>query len=226
MSMRKYSSEDKLRILQVVESNKYTLDEIASMYSVNISTIKDWRYKFHKYGAASLTKVTTQKKYSGSLKYAAIEDFLSGQYSLREITRKYEISDKNVLRNWIQKYNGHREIRTSSKGMKHSMTKGRSTTHEERIAIVLYCLSNQKDYQRAVEAYDVSYQQIYSWVRKYENDGEEGLADKRGKRKPNQELTPEEIAKREMQKLQQENERLRAENEFLKKLDQLERRWT
>ena len=28
--------------------------------------------------------------------------------------------------------------------------------------------------------YDVSYSQVYSWVKKYDSDGEEGLVDKRG----------------------------------------------
>jgi transposase len=224
VSRSKFSAEDKLEILTVVESGKYSLDEIASMYSVDKSTIKTWRYNLEHYGAASLSEATTSKRYSVELKNAAIEDFLSDQYSLREIARKYEISDKGVLRRWIQKYNEHREIKAGSKGMSHSMTKGRSTTLKERIDIVLYCLSNQKDYRRAAEAYDVSYQQVYSWVRKYEVDGEEALKDGRGTKKPEPELSPEDKTNREMKKLQRENERLRAENEFLKKLEELERR--
>ena len=48
------------------------------------------------------------------------------------------------------------------------MTKGRSTTLEERIEIVGYCIANGKDYGATVEKYGVSYQQIYSWVRKYQ----------------------------------------------------------
>ncbi|MCD8117386.1 MAG: IS3 family transposase [Oscillospiraceae bacterium] len=40
-----------------------------------------------------------------------------------------------------------------------------------------------------VEQYGVSYQQIYSWVRKYELKGIEGLADGRGRTKPESEMT-------------------------------------
>ena len=104
------------------------------------------------------------------------------------------------------------------------MTKGRKTTWEERIEIVLYCLENDKNYQKAAEIYEVSYQQVYQWVRKYEDGGDEALRDKRGRKKEEAELSPEEKMKLEMKKLERENERLRAENAFLKKLEEIERR--
>ena len=63
------------------------------------------------------------------------------------------------------------------------MTKGRKTTWEERIQIVLDCLGNGKDYQEAANTYHVSYQQVYQWVKKYEDGGDEALKDKRGRKK-------------------------------------------
>lgn len=65
---------------------------------------------------------------------------------------------------------------------------------------------------------------MYQWVKKYEDGGDEALKDKRGRKKVEVELTPEEKMKLEMKKLERENERLRAENLFLKKLEELERR--
>jgi transposase len=104
------------------------------------------------------------------------------------------------------------------------MTTGRKTTLDERIQIVLYCLENGKDYQKAAETFRVSYQQAYQWVKKYEDGSEEALKDKRGKKKEEAELSPEQKMKLEMQRLARENERLRAENAFLKKLEEIERR--
>ena len=104
------------------------------------------------------------------------------------------------------------------------MTKGRNTTLNERKEIVLYCLENGKDYQRAAETFQVSYQQVYQWVKKYEDGGEEALQDKRGKKKEEVELSPDQKMKLEMKRLERENERLRAENAFLKKLEAIERR--
>ncbi|MCM1989281.1 helix-turn-helix domain-containing protein [Oceanirhabdus seepicola] len=72
--------------------------------------------------------------------------------------------------------------------------------------------------------YQVSYQQVYQWVKKYESGGEDALKDRRGRNKVEEELTPEERMNLEMKKLKEENEKLKAENAFLKKLEELERR--
>ena len=101
------------------------------------------------------------------------------------------------------------------------MTKGRKTTQEERAQIVAFCIEHGKDYALTVEKYQVSYQQIYSWVRKYESSGVDGLVDRRGKAKAEDELT-------EVERLQQENRMLQAklkdkemEIALLKKLREL-----
>ncbi|MEK3887167.1 hypothetical protein [Bacillus sp. FSL K6-3431] len=59
---------------------------------------------------------------------------------------------------------------------------------------------------------------------KYEIGGDEALRDKRGQNKTEEELSPEEKIKLEMKRLEKENERLRAENAFLKKVEEIERR--
>ena len=69
------------------------------------------------------------------------------------------------------------------------MTKGKKTTQQERVEIVAFCLEHGKDYLLTVEQFGVSYQQIYSWVRKYEGKGIDGLADGRGRTKPESEMT-------------------------------------
>ncbi|MFD1448989.1 helix-turn-helix domain-containing protein [Oceanobacillus profundus] len=103
------------------------------------------------------------------------------------------------------------------------MTKGRKTTWEERIEIAVYCLENEKDYQEATDKYKVSYQQVYQWVKKYETKGVEVLKDNRGRTRSESELSQEEKNKLEMKRLEFENERLRAELAYLKKLEKIER---
>lgn len=72
-----------------------------------------------------------------------------------------------------------------------------------------------------IETYKVSYQQIYSWAKKYDEKGVQGLVDRRGKSKPEEELT-------EADRLRQENKILQAkikdqemEIAILKKLREL-----
>lgn len=105
------------------------------------------------------------------------------------------------------------------------MNRGRKTTYEERLEIVQYCLDNDNNYQESAELYQVSYQQVYSWVRKYNEGGEKALHDRRGKVKEEAKLTEVDRLKFEVRKLQKVNNRLELENKFLKKLEELEKRY-
>jgi transposase-like protein len=224
MSKRVHSLEDKIRIIKALEEGSHSISELESIYNVHNVSIYDWIYKYEKYGVDGLKESSTWRRFSKELKQDAVKDYLSGDFSIREVTRKYEIPSTSTLRRWIKKYNSHRELKDTSKERTSSMTKGRKTTWNERIQIVLDCLGNGKDYQVTSETHNVSYQQVYQWVKKYVDGGEEALKDKRGRKKEEVELTSEEKIQLQMKKLERENERLRAENLFLKKLEEIERR--
>ena len=90
----------------------------------------------------------------------------------------------------------------------------RKTTIEERKNIVEYCLSHNRDYKGTASLYNVSYSQVYSWVRKYDATGDEGLSDKRGRHKTDDEVD-------ELERLRRENKRLKRqleENDMLVQL--------
>lgn len=224
MARSKYTKDEKLVILNLYYDGQYSLNELASMFNLFSQTIVDWKDKYEMNGEVALEEATSWKPYTKDFKLAAIKDYLSGQYSLREVTKKYSISSTSVLRRWLKKYNTHRDLKDTGKGNTNSMNKGRKTTLQERIQIVEYCLQHEKHFQLTAETFDVSYQQVYQWVRKYEANGEEALRDQRGRKKPESKLTAEEKYNLEMKRLERENERLRAENAFLKKLEEIERR--
>jgi transposase-like protein len=219
-----YSEEEKYNILMLHEEGFMSFREIKSMYNTNHETMRKWRYKYETYGIDGLKESRTWKRYSKDLKEQAVKAYLSGENSLEETVRKYEISDTHVLRNWIVKYNSHSELQGIKDRRNPSMTKGRPTSWKERIEITQYCIANNKSYLKAAELYGVSYNQVYQWVKKWESDGEDALRDGRGRNKSQEELTSEEKIKLELKKIEAENERLRAENAFLKKLEELERR--
>lgn len=101
------------------------------------------------------------------------------------------------------------------------MTKGRKTTQEERAEIVAFCIEHGNDYGLTVETFKVSYQQIYTWVKKYEEKGVNGLTDRRGKAKPESELTEEERLHQENKILQAKIKDQEMEIALLKKLREL-----
>ena len=101
------------------------------------------------------------------------------------------------------------------------MNKGRKTTQEERVEIVAFCIENGRDYGLTMEKYGVSYQQIYSWVHKYESKGVRGLADRRGKAKPEDELNEAERLRMENKILQAKIKDQEMEIKLLKKLREL-----
>lgn len=163
-----------------------------------------------------------RKKYGAELKLRAVQDYLSGKGSQREICRKYEIPVHSMLQRWISCYNGHKDFRERSGARGEIyMTKGRKTAQEERVQIVAFCIEHGKDYALTVETYQVSYQQIYSWVRKYEAAGVDGLVDRRGKTKPKDELTEAERLRQENRMLQAKLKDKEMEIALLKKLREL-----
>ncbi|WP_432404804.1 hypothetical protein [Wukongibacter sp. M2B1] len=59
---------------------------------------------------------------------------------------------------------------------------------------------------------------------RFEESGIDGLLDRRGKRKPEEQMTEVDKLKAEMRLLEAKNKRLEMENELLKKLEEIERR--
>ena len=49
------------------------------------------------------------------------------------------------------------------------MKQGRETTQEERIAIAKECIENDNNYSEIAVKYNVSYQQVYTWVKSIKN---------------------------------------------------------
>ena len=161
-------------------------------------------------------------KYSKELKLQEVKDYLNGEGSYETLKEKYKLRSSTQLKNWVMWYNGHKEFkeRSSAKGEIY-MTKGRKTTQEERAEIVAFCIEHGNDYGLTVETFKVSYQQIYTWVKKYEEKGVNGLIDRRGKAKTESELTEEERLRQENKILQAKIKDQEMEIALLKKLREL-----
>ena len=216
--------DTKILVLKYLEEGHYSVREICRMFNLNVSRLYEWQAKYQFGGINALLRPAKNTNYPQELKKNAIEDYLTGDYSKYEIIIKYGISSYSVFNKWLKNYNSHSELKDSNQRMSQTMIKGRKTTLEERIEIVKICLKNQKDYKKTATQYNVTYQQVYQWVRKFEVGGEEFLEDRRGRMKSVDERTPEDKLRLKIQQIERENERLRAENLLLKKLEEIERR--
>ncbi len=223
--MPKRTGEEIINAVERYLEGETSQSREAKKLGVSQQAFQDWIRKYETFGIEGFRK-EGNRKYPSELKEVAVKAYLNGEGSHGAICKKYGISSRSQLQNWIKLYNGHRELRPSrGRGSDIYMTKGRNTTYEERVEIVSYCIEHGNDYTATIEKYGVSYQQIYSWVRKYNEKGAEGLLDKRGKRKPVSEMTELEKLRAENRMLEARNKRLETENAVLKKLEEIERRW-
>ena len=223
---QKLGVEKKIKIVKRYLTGEVSMSEAAAESGVHRETLQNWVMQYELEGRAAFLSNRRNHAYSPELKLQAVQEYLSGKGSLAEISKKYGLRSKKQLRNWLKVYNAHGDFNSrKSSGGGSYMKQGRDTTQEERVQIVKDCLASGKNYGEMALKYKVSYQQVRTWTLRFEEMGEAGLEDRRGKRKKDQ--TP----RTELEKAQIEIEQLKhklylaeMERDLLKKLDEIERR--
>ena len=223
MSFNKIDPAEKLHTVHLILEGKETQRHAAERLGIRLPSIQQWICIYKSEGEGAFL-VTGNKRYQKELKEQAVLDYLSGRGSQQEICQRYGIRAKSKLQNWIKKYTGHEELNASGTGGTAIMTKGRKTTFDERIEIVQYCIAHDRNYAETAAKYGVSYQQARSYTVKYEAGGVEALQDRRGRSKPESEMSELERLRAENRILRAEKARAEMEASFLKKLNEIERR--
>ena len=228
--MSRYSSytiEQKIRACEDYLSGAKSVSEICvslGMSPKNRTTIYQWSDKYKIWGSDAFIPSSKNKSYTKEFKLHAVKEYLSGQSSVREIVAKYNIGSKSMLETWISLYNANRELKDYDPKREVYMAEARrKTTIEERKEIVEYCLKHNRDYKGTASIYDVSYSQVYSWVKKYDANGEAGLTDKRGRHKTDDEVDELERLRRENLRLKRQLQERDMAVELLKKVKEFER---
>lgn len=220
----KFSFDEKIKIVTEYLNSKNGFRESCRIYNVSQQGLKDWIRLYNTFGAEGLKSGNSCTRYSAEVKQQAVDDYFSRRLTVPQILTKYRIRSTTQLRRWILKYNSHEELKSSGKGGTTIMTKGRKTTYDERIEIVQYCIEHENNYAETAEKHQVSYLQIYTWMKKYKDKGVEGILDQRGRTKPESQMTELEMLRAENRLLKAQNKRQGIEVAFLKKLDEIERR--
>jgi transposase len=226
MARNKFTSKQKLDIVKEYLSGNTSFMKLGNKYGIDESSIRQWLAKYKSFGDEAFEFGSTNENYSAEFKKKVVTAYLNGEGSYRDLAIKYKIHADSTILKWVSQYNNHVELTDSKTEGAYNMVniEGRKTTCEERISIVEYCIENQNNYAGTALKYQVSYQQVYQWVRKFKEKGIDGLQDNRGRTKPIDEMTELEKLRSENRLLQAENKRMELENEFLKKLDEIEGR--
>ncbi len=223
---RRLSAEEIVRIVREYKAGKASAANLAQRCGVNINTVYRWSKTYDAEGTEAFLPHERNRVYSAEEKLEAVHAYLAEGGSLQEVAQKYHLRSPKQLQNWLKVYNAHGDFNSVKfSGGGSYMKQGRETTQRERMEIVKECIAGGKNYGAIALKYKVSYQQIRNWTLRYEEMGEAGLEDRRGRRKKDQ--TP----RTELEKAQIEIEQLKhklylaeMENGLLKKLEEIERR--
>ena len=223
MSRSKVTPEQRIEAVLSYINGEGSYKSIAHRYGVEQTRIKVWVRQYKANGTLAFKELQHNTVYNPELKLNAVLDYISGKGSIQTIAAKYGLRSPQTLENWIKVYNSGKDFEHKMSGGSR-MNKARKTTFQERITIVKDCLENGSNYGETAMKYNVSYQQVYTWVKKFSQLGEAGLEDRRGKRIQKQEARSEiEELKIKMAKLEHELYMTKMERDLLKKLEELER---
>lgn len=218
MSKSSYTPEFRAKIAQEYLNGNCSRKDLSKKYNIPESTIRDWINVYKTHGINAFINTNGNKQYTKDFKIQCVEAVLKGESSVLDVVSQYQISSSHMLREWISLYNANRELKDYIPKREVYMADARrKTTIEERKEIVDYCINHNRDYKGTASIYNVSYSQVYSWVKKYDVQGDDGLTDRRGRHKTDEEVN-------ELERLRRENIRLKRQlqekdmlNELLKK---------
>lgn len=220
----KISSETKLKYAKLCFEGKMGVMEAKRELGIGGNDISQWIRIYREQGELGFLDTGRNHVYSDEIRQKAVLSYLNGEGSLSDIVAKYGLRSHKTLRKWIKMYNNGESFKRKTSGGSRMHT-SRKTTKEERVQIVRDCIRNGCNYGESALKHNVSYQQVYSWVKRYTELGEAGLEDRRGKRKVSQD------PRSEVEKLQIELEQLKhklymteMERDLLKKVGELERK--
>lgn len=222
----KCTVEEKISAVEDYLNGVRSVSEIMNDLSVKSKrTVRDWILAYQQQGVEALYPLAQNKSYTKEFKMELVQRYLNGEGSAIDLCAQYGIRSHSTLKRWISMYNSHIELKDYIPERGVYMTEARrKTTLEERREIAECCLKHNHDYKGTASIYGVSYSQVYSWVKKYKEQGAEGLTDKRGRHKSDNEVDELERLRRENLSLKSKLKERDMAVELLKKVKEFERK--
>lgn len=222
-----WGAADKLKVVKEYLTGHNSFVKLGWKYQLNESSIRKWVAKYKTFGENAFMIRSANLNYSASFKEQVAKAYLHGEGSYKDIAIKYKIQASSTVLQWVKRYNNHEQLTDSRPEGVYRMVKNnpaRKTTLEERLSIVEHCIEHDGNYSLTAREYNCSYAQVRSWVLKYRREGIEGLYDRRGHKKAEEELTALERLQAENRMLKAKAKRQQMEIDLLKKLKEIEGR--
>lgn len=162
-------------------------------------------------------------KYKTEFKIKVVKEYLEGNIGYKDLAKKYSIPDNSTIRRWVNAYEsqGYDGLKVSRSNNNYSL--------DFKLNVVDLYLTGEMSYQNLANEFKINnLSMIARWVKKFREEGIEGLKPKkRGKPSimPNTDKNKDLKNKRnktkkelsELEKLREENYYLQMEVEILKK---------
>ena len=223
----KYSVEEKIKAVEDVLSRKKSKRSVAKGLGTGLGVDKldYWISQYKAYGPDGLRTPQRNNRYTEEDRMTVFGYLRAGK-SEGEISRMLLIPC-SVIRNWVGCYN---DSTKAGSGMAGKGGKGVPKQHHDfgtMLKATEECIESGHDYKSVCAKYSVKYSSLYSWVRKYEAEGESGLVRKPHGRRATADpkLTETERLKAQLAKKDQEIRELRESLEILKKKNGFHSSW-
>lgn len=111
-------------------------------------------------------------KYSYQLKIHAVQEYLSKECSYAEVCRKFDIHSKRKLITWVHEAqaNGYESLAPRKTHHSYSL--------DFKLQVVNYYRMHELSTVQVAVKFNLNRSQVYSWYRKYKNEGIVGLRPK------------------------------------------------
>lgn len=174
--------EEKIALIRSCINGETGIKEAAKIAQVSSASIRRWISRYKSEGEEAFLIGKRNRVYTLEQKQQAVLSYISGEGSLLEISQKYKLSNPSILANWVKIYQSQGQLDSVKfSGGGSYITKGRRVTPEERLEIVMDCIAADKNYGQMAIKHNISYQQARIWTIRFEQLGEEGLQNRRGR---------------------------------------------
>lgn len=160
-------------------------------------------------------------KYNSEFKLKIVKEYLNGCGS-NTLAKRYSIGNHSTIMNWVHMYDKY-----GSSGLE-LRNKEKRYSGMFKIEVLNWIDQNNASFPEAAIHFNIAASTtIWRWHKKYDSEGISGFEygqDAFGNMKKNTSKKDKSFDKDTLKRLEQENQRLRIENEFLKKVDALARK--